>query len=256
MAFVAVADAARDLGVSAERVRQLIRNGSLAAQSVGGRWLVDAESLTRLAHAERPAGRPFSPARAWALLALASGELPDWLSEGDVRRLRNVLAHRGLEALHHQLRHRAEPQRWYIHPSLVDDLLREDGVVVGGAQASGRLRSSGAVDAYASRAVLDHLVERYHPNRNVSEPNIVVRVVRGPWPFAPGQRRAWPAVAATDLLDRADDDRAVRVARELLGGANSATKAKPATAAKRSVKRSAATGRSVTSRGKRRAAGA
>jgi excisionase family DNA binding protein len=216
MELVSVADAAKELRVSAERVRQLIRDGSLAARAVGGRWLVDGESVIRLARGRRPAGRPFSPTHAWGLLALASGERADWLSEGDVRRLRNVLAHRDVEGLHHQLRHRAELERWYIHPSLVDDFLSEEGVVVGGARASGRFRSSDAVDAYASRAVLDDLVSRYRPNRDAGEPNIIVRVVRGPWPFAPGERTAWPAVAAADLLDRADDDRAVAVAHELL----------------------------------------
>jgi excisionase family DNA binding protein len=216
MELASVADTAKELGVSAERVRQLIRSGGLAARAVGGRWLVDGDSVMRLARARRPAGRPFSPAHAWGLLTLASGERADWLSEGDVRRLRNVLAHRDIEDLHHQLRHRAELERWYIHPSLVHDFLGEDGVVVGGARASGRFRSSDTLDVYASPAVLDDLVSRYRPNRDASEPNIVLRVVRGPWPFAPGQQRAWPAVAAADLLDRADDDRAVRVARELL----------------------------------------
>src|SRR5438067_4159754 len=123
MEVVSVADAARELGISAERVRQLIQNGSLAARRVGGRWLVDDESLNRRAQGSRLAGRPFSPARAWALLALASGECPDWLPDREVRRLRNVLAHRGVKGVHHQLGQRAKPEHWYVHPSLVEDFL-------------------------------------------------------------------------------------------------------------------------------------
>lgn len=221
MDFMSVVDAAEELALSPERVRQLIQDGSLVAHRIGGRWLVERDSVARLASSgPRPAGRPFSALSAWALLALASGHQPEWLSGADARRLRNVLAHRGIEGLHHQLRRRAEPQPWYVHPSLVDELLAEEGIVVGGAHASGRLRSSGPVDVYVSPAVLDGLVARYRPDRKATQPNLIVRVVRGPWPFAPGEREVWPSVAAADLLDRAEDDRAVRVARELLAASS------------------------------------
>ncbi len=94
-----------------------------------------------------------------------------------------------------------------------------DGVVVGGARASGRLRDSGPIDAYIAADLLDRLVDRYAPDECADQPNVIARVVTSPWPFAPGERTAWPEVAAVDLLERGDDARARLVARELLSHA-------------------------------------
>jgi excisionase family DNA binding protein len=218
MHLVSVTEAAKSLGVSGERVRQLIHDGALDAHQVGGRWLVDQRSVARRAAADPRAGRPFSPAAAWALLALASNRDAGWVPEAEVRRLREILVHRGIEAVHHQLRNRAEVHGWYVHPALLDDLLGEAGVVVGGPSASGTLRSSGPVEVYLSPAAVNRLVARYRPDQESSDPNLIVRLVRGPWPFAPDERRAWPALAAADLLDHPDDVRARQAARELLAG--------------------------------------
>lgn len=219
MERIGVAEAAGVLGVSAERVRQLIKAGRLDARQVSGRWLVDPGSADRLAHRQRHAGRPWAPARAWGLLALSAGRTAPWLPESDVGRLREVLARRGVAGIASQLHRRADRRGWYVHPGLIDDLLAEDGVVVGGARASGRLRDSGPVDVYIAADVVDRLVRRYVPDESSREPNVIARVVNGPWPFAHGERAAWPAVAAVDLLERGDDSRARRVAHELLGHA-------------------------------------
>lgn len=76
MAKMSVPQAAADLGVSAARVRQRIEEGSLVAEKIGGRWLVDLA-----AHGEigRPArGRPVSPSSVWySLLAVGRGALLD-----------------------------------------------------------------------------------------------------------------------------------------------------------------------------------
>lgn len=45
--------AAAALGVSERRVRQLLAGGLLAGRKVGGRWLADAEDVTRLARDRR-----------------------------------------------------------------------------------------------------------------------------------------------------------------------------------------------------------
>lgn len=204
------------LGVSAERVRQLINSGRLDARRISGRWLVDPGSADRLARRERRAGRPWAPARAWGLLALAAGRNAPWLADADVRRLREVLADRGLAALAPQLQRRADRRSWYVHPGMLDDLLAEDGVVVGGAGASGWLRDRGPVEVYLAADLVDRLVRRYVPDVSAAEPNVIARVVNGPWPFLPGERAAWREVAAVDLLERGDDSRARRVALELL----------------------------------------
>jgi len=121
-----------------------------------------------------------------------------------------------LEDIVFQLGRRAERRGWYVHPGMLDDLLAGDGVVAGGARASGKLRDGGPIDLYIAADVLDRVVKRYAPEERPDHPNVIARVVRAPWPFAPGERKAWPAVAAVDLLERGDDTRALRVARELL----------------------------------------
>lgn len=212
-------DAAGRLDVSAQRVRQLIYAGELDAQQLAGRWLVDISSLERVVHGDRRAGRPWAPARSWALLALAGGREPDWLPGGERSRLEQALAQSGIHELAGRLRHRAERRYWYIHPALLARLLDEDGVVVSGAKASGRLRDSGPIEAYVHPALVDGLADEYAPDAESDEPNLIVRVVRGPWPFQPGERQAWPEVVAVDLLERSEDARARQVAEELLSHA-------------------------------------
>lgn len=216
MEVVGVPDAAEVLGVSAERVRQLIYAGDLSAHRISGRWMVDRASLNRRATRVRRAGRPFAAPRAWALLALADGREPDWVSAYARHQLREVLDRRGLADLHHQLGRRAEVRRWFVHPSMVEDLVGERGVVLSGAEASGVLRSSGPAEVYVDAEDVAALERDFVPDVDAERPNLIVRVVRGPWPFAAGERRAWSAVVAADLMDHPDDERAVRAAREIL----------------------------------------
>lgn len=219
MERISVVEAAGILGVSSERVRQLIHDERVDARLLSGRWLVDAGSVDRLAHEQRHAGRPWAPARAWGLLALAAGRDVSWLPSPEIRRLREVLAHRAVGDVAFQLRRRADRHRWYVHPGMTEDLLAEEGVVVGGVRASGKLRDSSPIDVYIAADVLDRLVDRYVPDEKAGDPNLIARVVRSPWPFAHGERTAWPEVAAIDLLERGDDARARRVAHELLSRA-------------------------------------
>lgn len=44
--WVSVTAAARELGVSPQRVRQLIKSGGLAGEMSGGVWLVSVASIT------------------------------------------------------------------------------------------------------------------------------------------------------------------------------------------------------------------
>ncbi|MEO6019723.1 MAG: helix-turn-helix domain-containing protein [Knoellia sp.] len=80
MAKMSVGQAAERLGVSPARVRQRIGAGTLVAEKIGGRWLVD---LAVSSPAPLQAGRPVSPASVWwslvaseiAKAALPSGQL-------------------------------------------------------------------------------------------------------------------------------------------------------------------------------------
>ncbi|MFD1824437.1 MULTISPECIES: helix-turn-helix domain-containing protein [Mumia] len=68
MAKLSVPQAAARLGVSPARIRQRVDDGSLVAEKVGGRWLVDLDASW-----PRPAqlGRPVSPESVWWSLACA-----------------------------------------------------------------------------------------------------------------------------------------------------------------------------------------
>ena len=70
MSKLSVPQAAERLGVSPARIRQRIKDDSLVAEKIGGRWLVDLEN-SRPKHAQ--SGRPVSPAAVW--WSLAAGEV-------------------------------------------------------------------------------------------------------------------------------------------------------------------------------------
>lgn len=92
MPEVGVPEAARMLGVSPVRARQLIAEGQLDARQVAGRWLVDVASLPSAPRR----GRPMSPRVAWALAELADGRRAPWLRHDEAYRLRarrNELVH-------------------------------------------------------------------------------------------------------------------------------------------------------------------
>ena len=84
MSEVSVPEAAHMMGLSPVRARQLIASGQIHARRVGGRWLVDVESLPSAPRR----GRPMSQRIAWALAELAEGRRAPWASAGEISRLR------------------------------------------------------------------------------------------------------------------------------------------------------------------------
>jgi excisionase family DNA binding protein len=74
MSKMSVSDAAERLAVSPARIRQRIADGSLVAEKVGGRWLVDLEASTS---ESLPRGRPVAPASVWWSLLAAELARPD-----------------------------------------------------------------------------------------------------------------------------------------------------------------------------------
>lgn len=207
MDWMSAVEAADRLGISPARVRVLVRRGDLFAERVAGRWLVDAASVDRVASRPRRAGRPFDPRAAWALLAMADGRSPDWLSAAERARLEQVLASRDVLDLAAQLGRRAAVEHWHVHPSLLDPIAAEADVVIAGPRASDDLAGDrSALEVYVHRDVADHLRAVYRPALAVRNANLVVRIVEGPWPFARHDRRAWPALVAVDLLEEHPDD--------------------------------------------------
>jgi excisionase family DNA binding protein len=219
-AHLTVNDAADALGLHPRRVRALIASGSLAAEKLGGRWLLDAADVARANGAERPPGRPLSPSRAWAILSLIEGGTPGWLSAHEIARTRSYLRRAEPAGLLPRLSRRAPVRTFRAHPADLPRLVRERAVVLSGPSAASHhgasIAAPGTVEGYVSEVRLGELVERYHL---AASPNPNVRLhVLGPglWPFEDA-RVAPAAVVALDLLE-ADDERSRRAGRELLAG--------------------------------------
>jgi hypothetical protein len=100
------------LGVSARQVARLARAGELTVtRTVGGALLLDGASVHRLANQVRQNGRPWTPATAWAALALLSGEGVDWLDASALSRLRYRLRASSASQLCWMTRRRASVHR-------------------------------------------------------------------------------------------------------------------------------------------------
>jgi excisionase family DNA binding protein len=216
--YVSVAEAARALRLSDRRIRALIRAGALAAEHVGGRWLVSrADVEQRARHRGRP-GRPLGQRNAWALVARLSGaEWPE-LSPWDRSRLKQRLANRSLLSLANELRDRAEPHFFRGDDRLLERLRQDSEVVPSGANAAAEygldIRAPGLVEAYVDRDRLHDLVYRYALRpAEMAAANVVLRVVDQSVPRA-RQGMAPVAAVALDLLE-SSDDRSRRAGREL-----------------------------------------
>ena len=218
MILLGAGDAAAVLGVSSRRVRQMLAHGILPGQRVGRTWVVNRADLEPLRHRRPPVGRPWQPASAWALLAMASGQAAA-LSASQRSRARRRLES-GLEHFLGRLVVRAEHRRYYAHSSVVGVLGNETGVVRSGVSAADHYQLDVvAVDefeGYVRSLILPALVNRLALDERSERPNVVLRVVDdGLWPFSPDEKVAPAPVVAVDLLE-AGDGRSRRAAAQLL----------------------------------------
>lgn len=204
---VSVPQAAALLGVSPQRVRALISAGSLPARRIGGRWLVDGVAVERRARGERLPHRPMSQRNAWALLALAAGERPTGVDPASASRLRRRLAENGLARIAPSLVRRGRRLELRAHPGEVRRLLEDAALVRTGAAAAADvglgLIAPDAAEGYVRATELSEFIAR-HALRDSTDPNVVLHVVDGPWPFAPGVRTAPLSVVVVDMLDDQD----------------------------------------------------
>jgi excisionase family DNA binding protein len=207
---LSVSDAARGLGVSERRVRALIDAGRLPADRVGRSWVVDRGAVARFVQEGRREGRPLSHSNAWALLALLSGQQPDWVRRDAVSRLRRIA--RDPDWLISLLRHseqRAEERSFWVpledHHSIGGYPLVRSGL---SAQNAARHldvlpRRNEALDVYASEEVADAIERRLMPERSDDLPNLVIRIPSNSWVLDQGPEAPLPVVAA-DLLSHHD----------------------------------------------------
>ena len=207
ISLLPVAEAAKRLGVSETRVRQLLESGELRARQVQGLWLIPVEEVERREDLAPASGRRLTAPRAWGLIFLAAGLPAPWLDRSARYRLRRLLDQRGLKGLRSRLVARGIPTRMRAHPSLLAELQREPDLMLTGATAATQrglgLLAHDIVEGYVAADCAEELVARHHL-RASREPNVVLRVVRRftpDWP--PAHEAPLPAIAL-DLLEDPD----------------------------------------------------
>lgn len=201
MAWLSAAEAADRLGVSVQRVHQLLNAGALAGQRPGREWLIDEADLPRVRHQQ--AGRPLSPTSAWSLAVFVHNDelARQLLSPSDrsraksrlreLARLRNHMVH-GSEStafdqsvrelsgsLNQMLRSRAVRQTYRASERDLEDLRTDARVRLAGVSASAaEMAAEDMVEAYvderhASDVIEDYLLDVAGPGHS----NVVLHVV-------------------------------------------------------------------------------
>jgi excisionase family DNA binding protein len=215
---LSVREAADRLGVGPVAVRQHIASGRLPAVKRGRSWWLDERTVERMARQRRDRGRPLSPAMAWAVLLLASGD--DAAAESMAgrdryrSRLRAWLRDHSLHDYASRLRHRAESEQFDAHPSELGRILARPDVLATGASAGdavGLVGPASMVEVYAPAAHRDSIIDG-HALMPGAGPVRIRWVLDDVWSLldpACERRRAPRAAVLLDLLE-SDEPRARR----------------------------------------------
>lgn len=209
-----VKEAARRLGVSESRVRQLVRAEALRGRRVGNSWLVCAEDVALRERARLRAGRPLAAPRAWAALDLLDAGQARWLPSSARSQVRSLLARLddpGPEVWLSLLRARSDVVRVVAHPAALERLPGVDGVLRAGAgEAVSRGFDLVSLDAspeevYVAAPVWPQVVSSLALRQSARPDlaNLVVRIPRAVWPFEERGEVSEAALAA-DLVESAE----------------------------------------------------
>ena len=217
--WMSTSDAAATLGRTADRVRQLISSGALDSRRVGGRYLVRRDDVDARRDDGVPAGRPYTPRRAWVLIFLAGGDTPSGVDAVTLSKMRAVLRAHDLWSMRLRLGSRAERRDLRAHSSDLARIEAEGGVVLTGARHAreaglGLVAPDAPVEAYVDEATADRLAARY-ALRPSERPNVRLRVLP---PGVAGwlEGRVAPRLAVALDLAEDRDARARAAAREAL----------------------------------------
>lgn len=220
MSVMGVVEVAEELGVSSRRVRQMLAEGDLRGERVGRAWIVERGALDQ-ALANRPeVGRPWRASAAWAFLALAQGRDVELSAVDRLRIQRRV--DDGAEVNLGRLRARSGERMFYAHPSALERILQQPGLVRSGISAvdahSIDLVAPEAAEGYVRHSDVGGLIERFALDESSDRPNVILRIVDDDvWPFDAGQSVAPAVVVAVDLLE-STNERSRRAGRILLDG--------------------------------------
>jgi hypothetical protein len=177
---IGVAEAAGKLGVSVQRVHQLLSNGSLIGRRVGRQWILDEAQCNR-----NPAvSRPLSERMAWGLVDVVSGIREPHVAPSEKYRLSKLAdrlhsASEPADLLRSWMKLRAQRLPVACAPADLADLA-----------ADSRVRASGIADVRAGMSAageLEGYIEKEHWNAIRKEfllipsarPNVFVHVVEG-----------------------------------------------------------------------------
>jgi hypothetical protein len=159
MEFVAVADAAQQLGVTTRQVQYLVARGDLRSVARG---LIDRTSLDRhIATRQGSRHRAWSESTAWAAVAMLSDLPAPWLGPTQLSRLRNNLRQQTAVELVSRARGRAKVRRYQGHSRAAERLRREVVDTSGAATALGLIEARDRVDGYVAVHDLNKIVTRH-----------------------------------------------------------------------------------------------
>ena len=203
--LVSLADASAMLGVSAERVRQLVVAGDLPGVRFGNAWAVPKDAVLARRHQANRRGRPLSPKRAWT--EILTGQI-DLAASG-------------------RYRDRAQPIRYRTSAGDVDYLKDDQDTLTSGVTAAVAYGQLLAIDDapaqfYLPTTALERLLEAVVA---IADPlgAVVLRVVPADaWAVlhrsqGRGSTLAPSAAVALDLMESGDPRHWIAAA-QLLGG--------------------------------------
>jgi excisionase family DNA binding protein len=214
--LMTVSGAARALGLTRQRVLQLISAGDFRALRSGRQWLISRPDVERRKQAASPSGGHFSPYRAWGVLFLADGLEAPWLDRSARWTLKRQLSEHRLADLRPRLGARGRRRYLRAHSSDIQRIGRERGVIRTGASAQNatNIVAPGHLEAYVTSEDLSAIASRYHLTPSW-DANVVVREIpRVVASHIVGVEAPTSAVAL-DLLEE-DDPRSQEIGQQLL----------------------------------------
>lgn len=212
---IGIAEAAERLGVSRQRVLQMIADQRLPAERVGQSWSISEADLAR--H-RVPVGRPLSTDMARGFLDLAAGKRPE-LSSRDISRLRGNMIRLVREVrsdgdpaslLRSWLPRRAVRLEMSVAEADLSEALADDRLVISGISDKRAGMSSDRVgEGYVDEQVADDFFDDHFVVEAQERANLIIHVAVVVPPIS-------PVVIAADLSDyRAGrEDRQARVVLE------------------------------------------